>query len=114
MATTMDAFVITRFLWRDGGALQRNDNSIKSHLSLLPLIRAPVQQAPVQALPPVSAHPIARKIGAPRDHRVQLVPRVALTRRLKAPEAKTATLKKMDVEHMLNVATPKEMLGKNF
>jgi len=38
----------------------------------------------------------------------------ALTRRLKAPEAKTATLKKMDVEHMLNVATPKEMLGKNF
>ena len=35
-------------------------------------------------------------------------------RRLKADESENATLKKMLAEQMLDVATLKEMLGKNF
>jgi putative transposase len=39
---------------------------------------------------------------------------VSEAKRLKALEAENAKLKKMLAEHMLDVATLKEMLGKNF
>ena len=39
---------------------------------------------------------------------------VSEAKRLKALEVENATLKKMLAEHMLDVATLKEMLGKNF
>ena len=39
---------------------------------------------------------------------------VRAARRLKALEAENAKLKKMLAEQMMNVATLKEMLGKNF
>jgi len=39
---------------------------------------------------------------------------VSDARRLKAPEAENAKLKKMLAEQMFDVATLKEMLGKNF
>ena len=39
---------------------------------------------------------------------------VSDARRLKALESENATLKKMLAEQMLDVATLKEMLGKNF
>ncbi|EIE52841.1 transposase [Citreicella sp. 357] len=39
---------------------------------------------------------------------------VSETQRLKALEVENAKLKKMLAEHMLDVTTLKEMLGKNF
>jgi putative transposase len=39
---------------------------------------------------------------------------VSEAKRLKALEAENAKLKKMPAEQMLDVATLKEMLGKNF